>query len=70
MRLIDLMTVEEGAAVLGCSVATVWRRIKDGTLTTHHKWGRTFLLHGDVARLKSERSAGRVQVVVDARAEG
>ena len=51
MRLNDLMTVEEGAATLGCSVATIWRRIKSGDLSTRKRWSRTFLLRSEVESL-------------------
>lgn len=36
-----LLTVKETASALGCSVATVWRRVADGTLNQPVKLGGT-----------------------------
>jgi len=51
MKLTDLMTIEEGAATIGCSVATIWRRVHDGALSTRRVWGRTLLLRAEVELL-------------------
>jgi len=48
----DFMTVDEAAARLGCSSATIWRRIADGRLPAYRLLGRTVVREEDVDRLE------------------
>lgn len=45
-----LLTVEETGRVLGVSVATVWRRIRTGEITSVRRGGRRLVPRGPLAK--------------------
>ena len=50
----DFATVEEAAVRMDRSVATVWRRIKQGELSTYRVLGRTVVLAKEVEALAAQ----------------
>lgn len=59
MQLGDWLTIEEAAARLGCSAATIWRRAARGQLPLHRVLGRTVVRVADVDALAVPRGGGR-----------
>lgn len=52
------VTVAEAAAIVGCSVWSIYRRIEDGTLTPVERFGKVYVLdRSDVEALAEERAA-------------
>lgn len=51
-------TIGEAASAVGVSKATIWRRIKDGDLTTFKWCGRT-LIRADTLQHKLDQLSGR-----------
>lgn len=58
MEFSHLITLEEAAAKLGCSISTIRRRIDAGTLTAHRLWKRTLLARREV-ELLAQVQAGK-----------
>lgn len=52
--------VGEAAKLLGWGVATIWRRIKDGSLVVVHIGGRTLVPASEIERLQKERDGNKV----------
>jgi len=52
------ISVPEAAAMLKCSTATIYNRIKTEKLTAHYKWGRTLLDRREV--VKAQEDMGKV----------
>jgi excisionase family DNA binding protein len=54
-RIADIMTPEEAAAMLGISLATLWRWRNQGTLTAKHVLGRTVFMRTNVESVLRKR---------------
>jgi len=52
----DTHDADEAAALLGKGVATIWRRIKDGSIITIRLGGRRLIPQSEIDRLKRETS--------------
>lgn len=53
------ITLEQAAARLGCSLTTIWRRMKAGKLPTTRIFGRLVVLPTDVDAIEYPKKAGR-----------
>jgi len=51
-----LMTMEAAAVRLDCSLSTIRRRVRDGSLTLHRAWGRKLVSRHEVERMAREHS--------------
>lgn len=61
MNLEHLLTIAQAAARRGCSTSTIWRRIADGELKTHRRFGRTLVCADDVDRLSDPPRGAHAQ---------
>ena len=52
----DTHDADEAAALLGKGVATIWRRIKDGSIITIRLGGRTLVPSSEIERIKREKA--------------
>lgn len=68
MQLESLLTIEEAAAHLGCSVATVWRRVNSGHLIPVRVLQRTLFQRQDVESMPPPRRGHPVPPTSDGQA--
>ena len=55
----EYLTLEQAAARLGCSLTTIWRRMKAGELPNTRIFGRLVVCPSDVDALEYPKKAGR-----------
>lgn len=54
-RIADIMTPEQTAAALDISIATLWRWVKAGTLSSKRVLGRTVFLRSNIEAVQRKR---------------
>ena len=52
VEIADLYDCEEAAKLIGCGIATIWRRIKDNSIIVVRIAGRTLIPKSEIERLK------------------
>lgn len=55
----DLFDCDEAARLLGCGVATVWRRIKENKIIAVRIAGRTLIPKSEVERLANDKGGNK-----------